>query len=117
MQIEVLSSPPLLAASGLPTGQKFGCFQGGYLKVRLAAATAPVGVRPYYERDGRWWPMRADGVSGVGVDPVTADPSVRGGLAEGLFACSGVSSFVCLVAESGTPASVVAAFVELVDQA
>lgn len=116
MLIEVLATPPIVTAAQLPAAQKLGSFSAGYLKVRLAVSGSAVAVRPYYERDGRWWPLRADAASGVGVEPVTADPAIRGGLAEGLYACTGVSSFVCLVAESGVPADVLAAYLEIVEQ-
>jgi len=116
MLIEVRSSPPIVTAAQLPTAQKLGCFSAGYLKVRLAVSGASVSVRPYYERDGRWWPLRADAAAGVGIEPLTADPTIRGGLSEALYACTGVSSFVVLVAESGLASNVVAAYMEIVEQ-
>lgn len=116
MLIEVLATPPIVPAAQLPATQKLGSFSAGYLKVRLAVSGAAVSVRPYYERDGRWWPLRADAAAAVGVDPVTADPTIRGGLSEGLYACTGVSSFVVLVAESGLASDVVAAYLEAVEQ-
>lgn len=115
MQIEVLATPPIVPAAQLPATQKLGSFSAGYLKVRLAVTGAAVSVRPYYERDGRWWPLRAD-AAGVGIEPVTADPAIRGGLSEALYACTGVSSFVVLVAESGLASDVVAAYLETVEQ-
>lgn len=116
MLITVRSAPPAVPAAQVAEGEKFPCFGSGYLKVRLAAVGSAVGVRPYYERDGRWWPLRADSVVGVGASAVTADPGVRGGLSEGMYAAAGISSYVCLVAETGVPASVAAAYLELVEQ-
>lgn len=88
MLIEVLATPPIVTAALLPATQKLGSFSAGYLKVRLAVSGSAVAVRPYYERDGRWWPLRADAVAGVGIEPVTADPTIRGGLSEALYASS-----------------------------
>jgi len=92
------------------------------LRVRLRlvnGAGAAVAVRPWYYRDGNWWPLRGDG-AGAGPGPVTATPGVLQdasgrALAEGLYVAAGLSHSLCLVVESGNASDVSTALVEAAD--
>lgn len=85
----------------------------GLLRVRIKVGDgAAVTLRPWYERDGEWWPLRFDAAENVGTEGVTADPNQNQGKAEALYACAGLSSAVCLVVESGDADDVVLAYIE-----
>lgn len=64
-----------------------------------------VAVRPWFKRDGKWWPLRFD-AAGVGVAPLQADDSMRQGRADGVFAALFLSCPVAIVAEIGTASDV-----------
>lgn len=64
-----------------------------------------VAVRPWYKRDGKWWPLRFD-ANGAGVEPLTADDTLRLGRADGVFAALFLSHPVAMVAEVGDPSDV-----------
>lgn len=70
--------------------------------VLKAGAGAAVAVRPWYYLGGVWRPARADGAAGVGVEPVTADPTKYGGRASGIFLTGPTAVPFCLVLESGS---------------
>lgn len=76
------------------------------VELRLEVTNAAVAARPWYFRDGKWHPARADGAAGVGVEPVTADPTKYSGRANGIFLIGPMATAFCVVIESGLLANV-----------
>ena len=108
--VTVRSSVPAVPSTSLAAGEVHYVNTRNYLRVRLQAQVAAGAVRPYYGVDraaGLWWPLRGD--------DVTADPTVRGGKAEGLYYSGGLSCAVVLVAETGLVANVVRAEIQAAD--
>lgn len=106
-QLIPIAEADLLAAvngpSDLDPTQHAQVIALSFVRVRVLLAddaSGAVAVRPWYWRDGKWWPLRADG-AGAGTAPVTADPAVHGGRAEGYYAALGLSNPVAMAAESG----------------
>lgn len=116
--VTVRAAAPAVPSTSLAAGEVHYVNTRSYLRVRLQAQVAAVAVRPYYEVDraaGLWWPLRGDGVSAAEPANVTADPTVRGGKAEGLYYSGGLSCAVVLVAETGLVANVVRAEIQAAD--
>jgi|JI91814BRNA_FD_contig_121_335655_length_2696_multi_3_in_0_out_0_4 hypothetical protein len=116
--VTVRATAPAAPSTSLAAGEVHYVNTLNYLRVRLQAQVATVSVRPYYEVDrdaGVWWPLRGDGASTAAPANVTADPTVRGGKAEGLYYSGGLSCAVVLVAETGLVANVVRAEIQAAD--
>lgn len=115
MTVYDLSALPSVSLAGMVKGTDYVTPIGRRpLRVRLVINTvdgaASVSVRPYQRFEGRWFALRADGVAGVGVEPVTAKRGVYNNTAEGLFLATMSAEPVILVAESGDPANLIAAY-------
>lgn len=114
---------PQAALPGAPTPEmeaaqvvmRFLGRAGLRLRAKHDGAGAVVKLRPWYYRDGIWWPLRGDGDPSVSVAPVTVDPTVFGGKAEGFFVTGGLSHYVCVLVESGSAGDVEKCFVEPAD--
>lgn len=112
---------PIDEADLVPGGPTAAQFSAGkvlnlpalaYLRVRIKAGDVAT-VRPWYYRDGEWWPVRGDGASpSPGAAPVTANPATFGGKAEGYFAVLGLSGPVMLVSSDGSATEITKAFIE-----
>lgn len=92
---------PAVPPDGLPAEEWVTLATRQGVELRLEAANAAVVARPWYYRDGRWHPARADGAAGVGVEPVTADPTKYSGRANGLFLIGPMATQFIVVIESG----------------
>jgi len=118
MQLTPLDLVPATPPAGVPDESKMHFVGRDFLRVRLKLGESPSGavsVRPWFYLDDEWWPLRADGADGVGVEPVTADDSVNAGRADGFFVTGGMACWVVLVAESGDVDDVAEAFVDAAD--
>jgi hypothetical protein len=103
-RLTVRSAAPTAAPDTLPAPEVAVIATRAGVQLRLladAAAAAPIAVRPWWYLGGRWEPLRADGVGGVGTEPVTADASKYDGHANGIYMCGPTAVPFCLVAESG----------------
>lgn len=119
----VIDPSELTAASAGPTDladaahEHVNALSHVRIRLRLASgASGPVGVRPHYWRDGQWWPLRGDGATpSAGPAPVTADPAIFDGKAEGYYATFGLCHEVALVAESGDADDVEECYIDAID--
>ncbi len=103
MKLRVLSSAPTLAPDQM-SQTEVGVIptRGGVeLRIQCDLSGAVVAVRPWYYLGGKWHPARADGASGVGIEPVTADPAKFNGRANGIFMAGPLAVPFCLVVEAG----------------
>lgn len=118
MKLIPLDQSPPTPPAGVADESKMHFVGRDFLRVRLKlgeSSSGPVSVRPWFYLDEEWWPLRADGADGVGVQPVTADPSAYDGKADGFFVTGGLASFVVLVLESGDGDDVESAYVDASD--
>lgn len=109
MRLDVQSTVPTAAPDKLSAGVAGVIPTRQGLTLRLKAkpsAVAPISVRPWVWLGGRWEPVRGDGKTGVGPDPVTCDKNVLGGFATGIYLPGGMACAFCLVAESGAATDV-----------
>lgn len=83
------------------------------VRVWFEVGVGVVAVRPWYKRDGKWWPMRFDGATlSAGAAPLTADATKMLGRADGFFVAAGISHPVALVDETNDGEGVNEAFIE-----
>ena len=118
MQLTPLDVVPATPPAGVSDESKMHFVGRDFLRVRLKLGESPSGavsVRPWFYLDDEWWPLRADGADGAGVQPVTADASAFGGKADGFFVTGGLACFVVLVVEAGDLDDVDAAYVDASD--
>lgn len=121
--IAVIDPSDLTAAAAGPTAlaesqhEHINALSFVRVRLRLAlAAGGPVSVRPWYWRDGQWWPLRGDGATpSAGTAPVTADLAVFEGKAEGYFGALGVCHQVAIVTEDGSADDVQECYIDAVD--
>lgn len=109
MRLTVKISAPTLPPNQMPAGEVGVIPTREGVELRIKVTGASVSVRPWRYRDGDWEPCRYDAKTGVGIEPVTADPTLNGGRANGLYLVGPGACAFCLVAESGDANNVVEA--------
>ncbi len=106
MRLIVLATPPdplTLSPDAMDPATTGVIVTRAGVELRLAlvdTADSPVVVRPWVYRGGSWEPVRADG-GGNGPSAVTAELTINGGQANGIFMCGSTAASFCLVLESG----------------
>lgn len=115
----LLAVPPTPPSGVAAASKQHIVSSRGYLRVRLEANddSNKTRVRPWFWRDGKWWPLRADGEEGVGTEPVTANPDLYNNKADQMYVTGGLSSHVVVVLEAGDVQDVEACYLDVCDPA